>query len=61
MKTTLKGINSRLDDSEECINDLVDRIIENTQPEQQKERQIQKNENNFWNSVTTSSIPTFAF
>lgn len=38
MKTTLKGINSRLDGSEEYISDLVDRIIENTQPEQQKDR-----------------------
>ena len=39
-KTALKGINSRLDGSEECLSNLVDRIIENTQPEQQKERQI---------------------
>ena len=35
-----RGINSRLSDTEECISDLEDRIMEITQSEQQKEKQI---------------------
>ena len=38
MKTTLEGINNRLDDTEERISDLVDRIIEITNSEEQKEK-----------------------
>lgn len=37
IKTTLHGINRRLRDTEECITDLEDRILEITQSEQQKE------------------------
>ena len=40
MKNTLKGINSRLGDIEESISDLKDRIMEITQSEQPKEKQI---------------------
>ena len=40
MKNTLKEINSRLGYTEEHISDLEDRIIEITQSEQQKEKQI---------------------
>ena len=36
MKDTLKGINSRLGDTEECISDLGDRIMEITQSKQEK-------------------------
>ena len=39
MKNRLEGINSRLSDTEECISDLEDRIMEITQTEQQKEKQ----------------------
>ena len=42
MKNTLEGINSRLGDTGECISDLEDRIMETTQSEQQKEKQIKK-------------------
>ena len=38
-------INSRLGDTKERIHDLEDRIMEITQSEQQKEKQIFKNEN----------------
>ena len=38
-------MNSRLSDSEESISDLEDRIMEITQSEQHKEKQIFKNEN----------------
>ena len=40
MKNTLEGINSRLGDTEECINDLEGRIMKITQSEKQKEKQI---------------------
>ena len=45
MKNTLEGIKSRQGDTDECINDLEDRIMEITKSEQQKETQILKNEN----------------
>ena len=57
MKNTLEGINSRLGYIEEHISDLKDRIIEITQSEQQKEKQIKKLERDLW---TILSIPTFA-
>ena len=37
MKNTLEGINSRLNDSEEWISELEDRVVENTAAEQKKE------------------------
>lgn len=40
MKNTPKGINSRLGDTADCISDLKDRIVENTQSEQQKEKHL---------------------
>ena len=38
IKLTVVGINSRLGDTEECISDLGDRIMEITQSKQQKEK-----------------------
>ena len=40
IKNTLEGMNSRLRDTEEEISDLEGRIMEITQSEQQKEKQI---------------------
>lgn len=40
MKSTLDGINNRLDRIQECISDLGNRIMEITQSEEQKEKQI---------------------
>ena len=37
IKSTLEAKNSRLNDTEECISDLEDRIMEITQSEQQKD------------------------
>ena len=31
MKSTLEGLNNRLDEAEDCINDLDRRVTENTQ------------------------------
>ena len=38
MKNILEWINSRLDDTEECISDLEDRIMDIVQSEEQKEK-----------------------
>ena len=39
----MEGINSRLDEAEDQISDLEDKIEKNTQAEQQKEKRILKN------------------
>lgn len=46
MENTLEGIKSRLGDTEECIGDLEDRIMNITHSEQPREKHI-KNENRF--------------
>ena len=57
-KNTLQGINSRADEAEKQINSLENKETENTQSEQQKEKRIQKIEDNirsFWdNSIHTN-------
>ena len=45
-KTELKAGNSRMNNAEELISDLVDRIMEITKPGQQTESQMQKNQSN---------------
>ena len=60
MKNTLEGINSRIGDTKEHISDLEDRIMEITQAECQKEKQIFKMRTVYWISRTTSNIPTFS-
>ena len=42
MKNTLEGINITLDEAEDWIGDLEDRIAKNTQLEQHKEKSIKK-------------------
>lgn len=42
IKNTLQGIRSRLEDAEEWIKDLEDKVMENTQAEQQKVKVITK-------------------
>ena len=42
MKNTLKEINRRLGDTEECISDLEDRIMEIIQSEQKKPHKFLK-------------------
>ena len=44
MKNTLKAINSRLDDTEEQMNELEDRGLEITEAEQKKRKRIKRNE-----------------
>ena len=54
---TLEGINSRLEDAEEQISDLEDRVMESNQAEQQKGKGIKK-ENQLRNLATSSSVLT---
>ena len=42
MKNTLEGINSRLNDIEEQISELEDRVVEITATEQKKEKKNEK-------------------
>ena len=44
MKNTLEGINSRITEAEEWISDLVDRMVEFTAVEQNKEKRMKRNE-----------------
>ena len=44
MKNTLEEINSRLDDTEEQISKLDERVIGITEAEQKKEKRIKKTE-----------------
>ena len=48
MKTTLEGINSRITEAEERINDLEDRMVEFTAAEQNKEKRMKRNEDSLW-------------
>ena len=59
MKNTLEGIKSRLDDTEEWISELEERVEEITDAEQNKEKIILKNEDKE-TSRTTSNVLTFA-
>ena len=43
VKSSLEGLNSRVDDTEEQISELDERLEEITQAEQVKEKRIKKN------------------
>ena len=54
MKTTLEGINSRITEAEERINDLEDRTVEFTAAEQTKEKRMKRNEDSLrdlWDNI----------
>ena len=44
MKNTPEGINRRLNDTEEWISKLEDRVVETTATEQKKEKRMKRNE-----------------
>ena len=62
MKNTLQGINSRLNDREEWVSDMEDRIVEITQSEKQKEERIKKKKKGQFKGTSgvSSSMPPFA-
>ena len=59
MKNTLEGINSRITDAEEWINDLEDRMVELTAMEQNKEKRMKRNEDrlrDLWDNIKHTNI-----
>lgn len=59
LKNTLDGINSRLEEVEEQITNLEDRVMETNQAEQARKK-VCKMRVDLWNTVTMSNIITFA-
>ena len=60
MNNTLEGINSRITEAEERINDLEDRMMEITGAKQNIEKRMQRNEDSLrdlWNNIKCSNIP----
>ena len=54
MKNTLEGVNSRINEEEERISDLEDRMVEFTAVEQNKEKRMKRNEDNLkdlWDNI----------
>ena len=59
MNNTLEGIQSRITEAEERINDLEDRMLEITATEQNTERRMKRNEDSIrdlWDSVKCTNI-----
>uniref|UniRef100_A0A671G8T5 L1 transposable element RRM domain-containing protein n=1 Tax=Rhinolophus ferrumequinum TaxID=59479 RepID=A0A671G8T5_RHIFE len=59
MKTILHGINCRLNEAEDPTSDVEDKVAENTEPGQQKEKRIQKIEESlrgFWDNIKHINI-----
>ena len=58
-KNTLEGINSRITETEERISDLGDRIVEFTATEQNKEKEVKRNEDSLrdlWDNIKRNNI-----
>ena len=54
MKSTLEGINNRLNEAGEWISELEDRIVEITAAEQKKEESMKRNEDSLrdlWDNI----------
>ena len=60
MKKTLEGINSRINESEEWISVLEDRVLEITATDQNKEKKRKETRTLYETSGTTSNTLTFA-
>ena len=59
IKNSLEGINSRITEAEERINDLEDKIVEITTAEQNKERRLKSIEvslRNLWDNIKHTNI-----
>ena len=60
MNNTLEGINDRITEAEEQINELEGRMVEITAAEQNIEKRMKKMKTALETSGTTLSTPTFA-
>ena len=59
MNNTLEGINSRITEAEEWINDLEDRMVEITAAEQNIEKRMKRNEyslREYWENIQLTSL-----
>ena len=59
MKNTLDEINSRINEAEEQISELEDRVVEITATEQNKEKRMKRNEDSLrdlWDNVKCNDI-----
>ena len=59
MNNTLEGINSRITEAEEWINDLEDRMVEITAAEQNIEKRMKRNEHSlreYWENIQLTSL-----
>ena len=59
MKNTLKGIKSRITETEEQISDLEDRMVEITAMEQNKEKRKKRSEDSLrdlWDNIQCTNI-----
>ena len=59
MNNTLEGINSRITEAEECINDLENRMVEITAIEQNTENRMKRNEDSLrdcWDNINPINI-----
>ena len=59
MRNILDGMNSSMDEAEEQIDDLEDRVMESSQAEQKREKKLYKMRIDLENSVTLSNIIIF--
>ena len=59
MKNTLEGINSRINEAEEQISGLEDRMVEITAAKQNKEKRMKRNEDSLrdpWDNIKHTNI-----
>ena len=59
MNNTLEGINSRITEAKERINDLEDRMVEITATEQNIEKRMKRNEDSLrdlWDNIKCTNI-----
>ena len=59
MNNTLEGMNSRITEAEEQINDLEDRMVEITATEQNIEKRMKRNEDSLrdlWDNIKSTNI-----
>ena len=59
MKNTLEGINSSINEVEEWISELQDRMVEITAVEQNKEKRMKRNEDSLrdlWDNIKHTNI-----
>ena len=58
-RNMLDGMNSRMEEAEEQINDLENTVLESNQAEQKKKKGLCKTRTDLGNLVTLSNIKTF--